>query len=249
MVTISTDPAGGCPAPEADPVDLVDGWLADLGARLRGPSRVRDAVLAELRDGLLEALAAYRDAGLAPVAAARAALGEFGEPAEIARVFAPEMAGRQARRTALALLGTGPLVGLLWGSAAAASHLLANPARLGPPWLWPGLPGAVRVVLAVLALVLVTGVPAGLLAVAATGRPGRWLPYRPRLAPTAAAMLGLAALAADVLLLAMVGAAALITPGRLVWAPVTMAVLASLTRLALNTRATRRLLALRAGLT
>ena len=24
MVTISTDPAGGCPAPEADPVDLVD---------------------------------------------------------------------------------------------------------------------------------------------------------------------------------------------------------------------------------
>jgi hypothetical protein len=248
MVTTGTGPTGGCPSPEADAVELLDGWLADLGARLRGPSRARNAVLTELRDGLLEALDAHRDAGLAPSDAARAALDEFGEPAEIARAFAPELAGRQARRTAMALIGTGPLVGLLWGSAAAASHLLGDPARPGPPWLWPGVPAVVRVVLAVLALVLVTGVAAGLLAVAATGHPGRWLPYRPRLAPTAAATLGLAALAADLLLLTTVGAAAMITPGRLVWAPVTVATLASLTRLALNTRATRRLLALRAAL-
>jgi len=248
MVTTGTDPTGGCPPLEADPIDLLDGWLADLGARLRGPSRARHAVLTELRDGLLEALDAHRDAGLAPPDAARAALDEFGEPAEIARAFAPELAGQQARRTALALIGTGPPIGLLWVFAAAASHLLGHPARPGPPWLWPDLPAAIRVVLALLALVLATGVPAGLLAVAATGRPSRWLPHRPRLAPTAATTLSLAALTADLLLLATVGATALITPGRLAWAPVTMAALASLTRLALNTRATRRLLANRAAL-
>jgi hypothetical protein len=247
MVTNGTTSTGGWPPPEADPVDLLDGWLVELGARLRGPSQARQAVLTELRDGLLEALAAHRDAGLAPPDAARAALDEFGEPAEIARAFAPELAGRQARRTALTLIGTGPPIGVLWGFAAAASHLL-DPAHPGPPWLWPDLPGAIRVVLALLALVLATGVPAGLLAVAATGRPSRWLPHRPRLAPTAAATLGLAALTADLLLLATVGAAALIMPGRLVWAPVTVAVLASLTRLALNSRATRRLLAARAAL-
>jgi hypothetical protein len=247
MVTTGTGQTGGCPPPEADAVDLLDRWLADLGARLRGPSGARHGVLTELRDGLLEALDAHRDAGLAPFDAARAALDEFGEPAEIARAFAPELAGRQARRTALALIGTGPPIGLLWGFAAADSHLL-DPAHPGPPWLWPDLPTAIRVVLALLALVLATGVPAGLLAVAATGRPSRWLPHRPRLAPTAATILGLAALTADLLLLATVGANALITPGRLAWAPVTVAALASLTRLALNTRATRRLLATRAAL-
>jgi hypothetical protein len=249
MAITGTNPAGSRPAPEADTVDLLEGWLADLSARLPGPARARQAVLAELRDGLLEAFDAHRVAGLAPVEAAWAVLGEFGEPAEIARAFAPELAGRQARRSVLALLGTGPLVGLVWGNAAAASHLLGHPARPGPPWLWPGLPGVVRVVLALLALVVAAGVPAGLLAVAATGRPGRWLPYRPRLAPTAAATLGLAALTADLLLLVTVGASAVIMPGRLVWAPVTMAVCASLARLVLNTRATRRLLVTRAALT
>jgi hypothetical protein len=41
--------------------------------------------------------------------------------------------------------------------------------------------------------------------VAATGRPGHWLPHQVRLAPTAAATLGVAALAADLLLLITLG--------------------------------------------
>ena len=249
MITNGTDPIGDPSAPDAGSVEQVDGWLAELGARLRGPSGTRNAILTELRDGLLEALNAHRAAGLAPPAAATAALREFGEPDEVARAFAPELAGRQARRTALALIGTGPPIGLLWLSAAAASHLLGNPGHPGPPWLWPGPPAAVRVLVALLAMVLLTGVPAGVLAVAATGRPSRWLPDRPRLAPTAAAMLGIAAVAADLLLLSTMCAVVLITPGRLVWAPVTVAAFASLTRLALNSRATGRLLAARAALT
>jgi hypothetical protein len=242
----------GPPLALADRADrLVEAWLAELAAGLHGPARARTAVVAELRDGLLEAVDSYRAEGLAPVEAARAAVDEFGEPAAIATAFAAELAARQARRTAVALIGTGPLVGLLWGAAMASSHLLAHPAQPGPPWTWPQLPVALRMVCALLAAVLVVGVPAGLFAVAATGRVSRWLP-RParhaRLAPTAAATLGVAALAADVIVLTTVSTMAIVTPGRLVWAPAIVAALASLTRLVLNARATRHLLATRAAL-
>jgi hypothetical protein len=238
--------------PQARAVHLVEGWLAEFAAELRGPARARAAVVAELRDGLLDALDTHRRGGVPPTEAARAALHEFGEPAAIARAFAPELAGREARRTAVALIGTGPLMGLLWGAGLATSHLVTFPVQPGPPWAWSQLPAALRVVFALLAAVLAVGVPAGLLAVAATGRLGRWLSQQPRragLAPTAAATLGAAFLAADLLLLTTLGGAAIVAPGHLAWAPVTVAGVASLTRLALNARATRRLLATRAALT
>jgi hypothetical protein len=245
------DAVTGASGPRADAQWLVEAWLTELGAGLRGPARARAAVVDELRDGLLEAVETYRCGGLAPVEATRAALREFGDPATVASAFAPELAARQARRMALALIGTGPLLGAVWGIAMASSHLLANPVHAGPPWAWPQLPVAVRVVAAVLAVVLAVGIPAGMFAVAATGRPGRWLPRRAqrgRLAPTAAATLGAAALTADVLLLSTVAATALVAPGHLVWAPVTAAALASLTRLVFGARATRRLLEARAAL-
>jgi hypothetical protein len=243
---------GGPPQSRADQADrLVEAWLVELAAGLRGPARARAPVVAELRDGLLEAVDSYRADGLAPAEAARAAVREFGEPAAIATEFVAELAAREARRIALALIGTGPLVGLLWGAAMASSHLLAHPVQPGPPWTWPQLPVALRVASALLAAVLVVGVPAGMFVVAATGRISRWLP-RParhaRLAPTAAATLGVAALAADVIVLTTVSVMAIVMPGRLVWAPVTVAALASLTRLVVNTRATRHLLATRAAL-
>lgn len=235
--------AGGQPQPNAE---LVEGWLAEFAAGLRGPARVRAGVVAELRDGLLEAVDAHRDGGLAPAEAARAALREFGEPAAIAAAFAPEMAARAARRTAAALIGTGPLVGLLWGLALVASGLLNHAGQAGPPWMWPQLPATLRVVCAALATVLAVGICAGLFAVT----PGQWLPHRVRQArsvPAAAATLCVAALTVDMFLLATLGVAAVAVPERLVWAPVTVAGLASLTRLVLNARATRRLLATRAA--
>ena len=57
--------------------DAVEGYLAVLAthlAGLGGPPRAREAILAELRDGLLEAVAVRLGEGLTPALAARAAL-------------------------------------------------------------------------------------------------------------------------------------------------------------------------------
>lgn len=66
-----------------------------------------------------------------------AAIGEFGDPAEIAGAFRAEIAASQARSVVVALLVTGPLVGLLWIAVAAAS--LARLMLAGGPsgGAWP----------------------------------------------------------------------------------------------------------------
>lgn len=144
--------------------------------------------------------------------AATAATAEFADPHELAAAFTPELAAIQARRTALALIRSGPLVGLLWATALASSHLATLPAQPAPPWQWPHPPTGLWVVFPLLALAMLVGVPAGLLAVATTGRLGRWLPRRPRLAPTAAATIGIAGIAIDLTLLGMLTARAIIAP-------------------------------------
>jgi hypothetical protein len=100
-----------------------------------------------------------------------------------------------------------------------------------------------------LGLALVVACPALGLTVAATGRLGRALGRRATLAPTAAAVAGLAAVVADLTLLTMITGRALTTSGPDVWAPVAIAAGASLTRVMLAGRATRRCLAARATLT
>jgi hypothetical protein len=87
-----------------------------------------------------------------------------------------------------------------------------------------------------------------LFTVAATGRLARWLPGRPRLAPTAAATAGFGAMAADVTVFALLASQLLTAPGTLAPAPVAAAAAASLVRLTLTRRATRRCLAARAAL-
>jgi hypothetical protein len=85
----------------------------------------------ELRAGLLDAIDAYRSAGLAADQAAQAAVSEFGDPRQVAGAFRPELAVSQARHVAITLLATGPLIGLLWAAAAMASHLGIRHARPG----------------------------------------------------------------------------------------------------------------------
>ncbi len=231
--------------------EVIDRYLDAVAARLTlaGPARARRAILAELHDGLLEAADAHQARGLPPVQVATAATAEFGAPATLAAAFAPELAAARARSTALALIRSGPLVGLLWATALAASHLATLPAHPEPPWQWPHPPTGPWVVLPLLALAMLVGVPAGLLAVAATGRLGRWLPSRPHLAPTAAATIAIAAIAIDLTLLGMLTAWTIIAPDRLAWTPATLAAAASLLRLTFGGRAARRCLAARATLT
>jgi hypothetical protein len=223
--------------------DAVADYLAAVTAQLTGPPSARAAVTDELRDGLMEALETHQGRGCSPQEATAAAIAEFGHPDTVAAAFGPELAAVQARRVALSLLTTGPLVGLAWIAAVAVNTLPPWRHQLTGPWLALPLVG----------LALAVAGPALGLTVAATGRLGRRLgggfARRVALPLTAAAVAGLAAVLADLTLLAILGGQALASPGSLVWAPIIVAAGASLTRVLLAGRAARHCLATRATLT
>jgi hypothetical protein len=238
------------PDGEAEVDVEIDAYLAAIATRLasRGLAssrRARQAIIAELRDGLWEATTAHLEQGLHPQQAAHAALQEFGDPTTVASAFTPELAGIQARRTALTLTRTGPLVGMLWIAALAAIH--APPMRHALTGVWVAFP--------LIGLGLAAAALGTIVAVATTGRPSRWLAPRPRRAPTAAATVAIAAIVVDLTLLGMLAGQAITTPTLIprsgsgsATIAVALAAAASITRLALSCRATRRTLAARAGL-
>jgi hypothetical protein len=230
----------GPPEPGAGPV--VERYLAEVTARLPGPPRAHPAIAAELRSGLLDATDAHRSAGLPPAQAARAAIREFGDPAQVAAGFRAEIAASQARRVAVTLLATGPLVGLLWIATAVASHLSL-------PWQGTGLSPGLRVGIPLVAVAVGVTTWAAVLGIATTGRLTRWLPASPRRAPAAAAVAGFGAVGADGLGLALLAAQLATAPGKLSPVLAAAAAAASLTRLMLARRAARRCLAIRATLT
>jgi hypothetical protein len=222
--------------------DAVADYLAAVTAQLTGPPAARVAVTDELRDGLIEALDTHQGHGCSQAEATAAAIAEFGDPATIAAAFGPELAAVQARRVALGLLATGPLVGLAWITAAAVNALPPWRHQLTGPWL----------ALPLVALALAVAGPALGLTVAATGRLGRRIGrvVRPAtLPPTAAAVAALPAVVADLTLLGVITGQVLTSRGSDVWAPVVLAASASLARVTLAGRAARRCLATRAALT
>jgi hypothetical protein len=230
------------PQPVAGPA--VERYLAEVSAGLPGPARAQAGVLAELRSGLLDAADAHRSAGVPSAQAAEAAIAEFGDPGEIAGGFRAEIAAGQARRVAVMVLVTGPLVGLVWLAEAAAGH---PGAHLGLPWQWAGLfppPGLLLVAIAVAVAVTAWGALGG---IASTGRLTRWLPDRPRRAPMAAAVAGLGAVGADALGLTLLAAQLATVPGKLSPVLAAAAAAASLARLMFAGRAARRCLVLRAS--
>ena len=223
---------------------LIGSYLTEVAHRMIGPAKARQDVLAELGAGLADATDAYCSAGLAPDQAARAAITEFGYPEQVADGFQAELTAAQGRRTALTLLRTGPLVGLLWLGAALASHLGAH---VVSPWQWASMPASARLVTHIAGFALVLTVGSTLVTVAATGRLTRWLPAsplaRPRWLPAcpaaSAAIAASGTAAVDIALLVLLATQAVSTPGRLAALPVAVAGLASLIRLTLTTRAAR----------
>jgi len=239
--------ATGGHAPPTWPADqLVEDYLAEVAARLPGPARARAGIIAELRAGLLDAADARRAAGLPAAAADAGAVAEFGDPRQVAAAFQPGLALIQARRVALTLLATGPLIGLLWAATAVASHIGI---RHAPPWQWAGAPPGSLIAFPLGAAAFVIAVWTALFTIAATGRATRWLPDRPRLAPGSAAIAGLGAAAADLTLFVLLASQLAAAPGALAPAPAAAAALASLTRLILAGRAARRCLTARTALT
>jgi len=233
-------------SPAAAPAPSVEGWLTDLAGRLAGPRRVRDAVVAELEDGLLEAVEARTAAGLAEPAARAAALAEFGDPATVAAAFRPGLAARQARATVSGLLRSGPLLGLCWGATLLASGVT--------PWQRPHA-GPLTVALPLIALLVVMIWLAALVTFATTGRlalrrPGSAGADSPqqvstdvRLAAYAAAGAGLVCAALDLTGLTTLAWFTATAPGAVAAAPAALAAAASLVRLPAAALASRRCLA------
>jgi hypothetical protein len=223
----------------------VEAYLRAAADSMAGPRRERSDILAELRSGLLDAIDAHHAAGLPDQAAVEAAITEFGDPRLVASGFRLHLAMTQARRTALALAATGPLVGLLWAAAAVTSHITL---RHAPPWQWPGAPPLSAAAFPAIAAALLILIMSTLITIAATGKLSRWLPASARIVAAAAATAGFTAVAADLVILALLASQLTSAPGTLDPIPVAAATTASLTRLTLARRAARSCLAVRATL-
>jgi hypothetical protein len=200
--------------PGTDAEARLGAYLADLAFRLRGPRRRREAILAELRDGLCHATDDYTAAGLTSAEAAAAAIDQFGDPQAVADAFAGELATVYARRTIARYIATGPLVGIWW-----LLLLQPHPWRTGIVALVAAIP-----VLPVIALVIATAVGT----LATTGRLIRWLPETsPHRALAATIAIGTLCLISDSTLITMFAVSA--TAARPL---AVIAVAASLTRIA-----------------
>jgi hypothetical protein len=213
---------------------------------MQGPPHARRDILAELRSGLLDAFDGHQVAGEPADAAAEAAITEFGDPRQVADAFRPHLAMQHARRVALTLVATGPLVGLLWIAAAVASHITLGHA---PPWQWLGAPPLSFAAFPIVAAALLVTIWSALATVAATGKLTRWLPANPRMAAATAATTGFGATTVDLAIFALLASQLARAPGTLAPLPVAVAAAASLTRLIFARRAARKCLAIRASLT
>ncbi|MEV8517296.1 permease prefix domain 1-containing protein [Dactylosporangium sp. NPDC051484] len=115
----------------------IDAYIAALHGALRGPRAAKADLVAEARDGLIDAAARYEDAGLDRTAAERAAVEEFGPAADLAPEFQRELALAQGRRTAI-------LVGAAIAAQSVVSELTWRHAATG--WAWQ--PGRAYAILA-----------------------------------------------------------------------------------------------------
>ncbi|SEQ14331.1 hypothetical protein SAMN05216188_102200 [Lentzea xinjiangensis] len=94
--------------------DVIDGYVTDLGSRLRGSKRqVRD-LLTETRDSLTDATEAHLGRGLTEQEAQRRAVEEFGPVREIANEYQAELAVAYGTRTLIWLAVVLPLMHMAW---------------------------------------------------------------------------------------------------------------------------------------
>ena len=105
----------------------IDGYVAGLSERLRGPRRVRADLVAEARDGLVDAAEAYQEAGLTPPDAQRRAVTEFGSYPAVVPHYQAELAVAQGRRTVLLIAVALPVLvlvaPLMWWRSPWSGHV------------------------------------------------------------------------------------------------------------------------------
>jgi hypothetical protein len=202
--------------PTAGTQARTDVYLREIAKHLHGPRRRRAQILAELSDGLDQAIADQNAAGLPIKDATSAAITRFGAPMAVADAFAAELTIAYARQVLAWFVVTGPLVGIWW-------LLLLHPAP------WHGSMIALVAAIPVVPLIA-AGIAAAATTFATTGRLIRWLPEAGA-RRAAAAALGVAGLtiAGDVTIVGVyLGSDPLATPLGIV------AVVASLTRIGVS---------------
>jgi hypothetical protein len=87
---------------------------------LLGPARARQSMIDEVRDGLRDAEAAYRECGLDPERAAATAVRDFGTVREVAPLMQAELTARQARWAAALVAVAFPVLIGAWDLMCAA---------------------------------------------------------------------------------------------------------------------------------
>ena len=96
---------------------VIDMYIAELGAALRGPRRAKADLLTEARDSLTDATEAFMDGGADQTTAQRQAVRDFGAVHEIAPGYQAELGLIQGRRTALLILFVFAAQPFAWGYA------------------------------------------------------------------------------------------------------------------------------------
>lgn len=215
--------------------DLIRGYLSELDAALAvasGPARAHAAIVAEIGDGLTDAVADRLDHGDPPHEAARRAVEDFGAATAVAAEFIPILAAAQVHRCALASLRAGPLVGVLWLTTVLLAASRGLP--LGSP--------VVIVAGTAVAAAIVAAVPCMVFAVTVTGCGCRRWTVPPIHAVDAARVAAGTAILVDViLLLALSTQAATVLAGRSGAVLAGLAAVASLVRLTVTAHGTIRL--------
>lgn len=98
-------------------MNVIDGYLTELGRTLSGPASAKTDLLAEARDGLRDAADAYREGGWSRADAERRAIEEFGSIGEVAADYQAELAMHDGVRTLWKLIVGVPMMQLAWDFA------------------------------------------------------------------------------------------------------------------------------------
>lgn len=143
------------------PATAITSYTDSLGAALVGPRRVRQGLVDEARDHLVDATEAYAEAGYDEDEAAAMAVADFGPVEEIAPAFQTTLAVAASRRTAwvmLAILAAQPFI---WdGGLHLAKNANAHPPAMA---LYAFLDAAIEIVggvmiVGTIAILLLTGI-------------------------------------------------------------------------------------------
>lgn len=211
---------------------IIEHYLHALTKQLPGPRAVHEDVVEEIRQHLIDATMSGAERQ-GQVGAARAAVADFGDPADIAAGLRGEVASRHVNRVGRILYRSGHLVGLCWLAVLITSSVAS---KTGGPW----------VALFLASPAVLVGAPATMFAMASTGRLSRWISIKPRVPLAATATAGIAATVGDAVMVASILIYGLALDGAVSWPLVAIACAASAGRVLLAARAidqSRQLLA------